>query len=219
MIHRVYFISGLGADKRVFRKLVFPEHFELVHLDWVSPVFNETLERYAARMAANIDTSIPFYLIGLSFGGMLVTEIAKKLYPIHTFRISSTPTYKSLPWYYRVAGRAGLEKMVPLSLIKTSNSVGLKFMGALTLEDRTLLKQLVNDSDPIFIKWALTCILTWRNTIRPENLTHIHGTADNVLPIKYTKPDVVIKGGGHFMVHSNAAEISKIIMDKISLLK
>ena len=170
-------------------------------------------------MAANIDTSIPFYLIGLSFGGMLVTEIAKKLYPIHTFLISSTPIYKSLPWYYRVAGRAGLEKMVPLSLIKTSNSVGLKFMGALTLEDRTLLKQLVNDSDPVFIKWALTCILTWRNTIRPENLTHIHGTKDNVLPIKYTKPDVVIKGGGHFMVHSNAAEISKIIMDKISLLK
>ena len=215
MVHRIYFISGLGADRRVFRKLVFPEHFELVYLDWISPVPNETLESYATRIATNIDTSAPFYLIGLSFGGMLATEIAKRLTPIQTFLISSIPVFKNLPWYYRMAGRASLQKMVTLSLIKTSNSVGLKFMGATTLEDRTLLKQLVKDSDARFIKWALTCILTWRNTERPTNLTHIHGTADNILPIKYTKPDAVIKGGGHFMVHSNATEIRKIIMDKM----
>ncbi len=145
--------------------------------------------------------------------------IAKKLNPVHTFLISSVPVFKELPWYYRMAGRANLQKMVPLGLIKTSNSVGLKFMGATTFEDRTLLIQLVRDSDALFIKWALTCILTWRNIERPSNLTHIHGTSDNILPIKCTKPDFIVKGGGHFMVHSNAADISKIIMDKISSLK
>ena len=216
MSYKVYFISGLGADRRVFRKLVFPSNFELFYLDWISPLKNEGLESYAARMATNIDTSAPFYLIGLSFGGMLATEITKKLNPVHTFLISSIPVFKNLPWYYRMAGRANLQKMVPLSLIKTSNSFGLKFMGATTLEDRTLLKQLVKDSDASFIKWALTCILTWRNMEKPSNLTHIHGTSDNILPIKCTTPNFTVKAGGHFMVHSNAAEISKIIMDRIS---
>jgi surfactin synthase thioesterase subunit len=83
MDKRIYLISGLGADRRVFKKLVFPTDFELIYLDWITPEPAESLEAYAARLALNIDTSAPFYLIGLSFGGMLATEIAKKLNPVH----------------------------------------------------------------------------------------------------------------------------------------
>lgn len=68
----------------------------------------------------------------------------------------------------------------------------------------------------ISVKWVLTCILTWRNRERPANLTHIHGTADNILPIRFVaKPDMVITGGGHFMVYANANEITKIISETL----
>jgi len=214
-MRRIYLISGLGADRRAFRRLVFPADVELIHLDWITPQPKESLERYAARLSEGIDPSVPFYLIGLSFGGMLATEIAKKLKPLHTFLISSVPVYTQLPWYYRTAGFLHLEKMVPVSLMKQSNSIGLKFIGGKTSEELSLLKQLVADSDPYFMKWALTCILNWRNKEIPANLTRIHGTNDNVLPAKYTKPDLLIKGGGHFMVYSDAAEISKIIIGHI----
>lgn len=90
----IYFISGLGADRRAFSKLIFSEHFPMIHLDWISPEPNESLRSYASRLALEIDSSNPFYLVGLSFGGMLATEIAKELNPIHTFLISSTPTFK-----------------------------------------------------------------------------------------------------------------------------
>ncbi|WP_448634561.1 alpha/beta fold hydrolase [Pedobacter panaciterrae] len=216
MTERIYFISGLGADRRAFKKLVFPPNFELVYLDWIPALKNESLEAYALRLAAKIDASSPFYLVGLSFGGMLATEISKQLKPSHTFLISSTPVFKELPWYYRVAGSLSLQKAIPVSLLKRGNNIGLKFLGAKTHEEIKLLKQLVIDSDPIFMKWALTCILNWRNKERPINLTHIHGTADNILPFRYNKPDIRIEGGGHFMVYANADVISKLILKQIA---
>jgi pimeloyl-ACP methyl ester carboxylesterase len=212
---RIYFISGLGADRRAFRELKFPRQFELVHLDWIPPLQNESLAGYADRLTKKIDTSEPFYLVGLSFGGMLATEIAKKLNPIHTFLISSIPVFKDLPWYYRTAGALSLEKLVPLSLFKKGNNIGLKFLGAKTDDEKALLKQLVLDSDPAFMKWALTAILNWRNVQRPKNITNIHGTADHILPHRYTNPDVLIPGGGHFMVYADAEEMMKIILPKL----
>jgi len=217
MTTKIYFISGLGADRRAFRKLIFPPGFELVYLDWIPAQQNESLISYAGRLSQKIDTGSPFYLIGLSFGGMLATEITKKLNPVHTFLISSTPVSVELPWYYKAAGRLRLQKLVPLQLLKTGNRIGLKFLGAKTKDELLLLKQLVTDSDPHFIKWALTCILNWRNTVRPVNLTHIHGTKDNILPIRYHMPDITIKNGNHFMVYANATEITDIILKKISL--
>lgn len=216
MTKRIYFISGLGADRRAFRKLTFPQDFDLVYLDWISPRKNESLEDYASRLALNIDTSTPFYLIGLSFGGMLATEIAKKLKPVHTFLISSSPVYKQLPWYYRMPGRLRLQKLIPIRSLKKGSRIVMKLLGARTHDERMLLKQLVADSDPAFMKWALTSILTWRNKDRPANLTHIHGTADLILPIRYYKPDVIIPNGGHFMVYANAEEISAYIRQKIT---
>ncbi|WP_052496167.1 alpha/beta hydrolase [Pedobacter lusitanus] len=185
-----------------------------MHLDWIPALPDESLENYAARLASAIDTSAPFYLIGLSFGGMLATEIAKKLTPVHTFLISSTTTFKGLPWYYRMAGSLRLQKLLPVKYIKKFNTVGLKLLGAKGPKETSLLRQLVTDSDPYFIKWALTCILEWRNTERPVNLTHIHGTTDYILPLQYTtKPDLIINGGGHFMVYVNAQEILRLMLN------
>lgn len=215
MNKRIYFISGLGADKRAFRKLTFPSDFELIYLDWIAPERNESLENYAHRIALKIDASTPFFLVGLSFGGMLATEIAKKLKPVHTFIVSSSPVYKQLPWYYKLAGHLSLQKLIPINLFKSVKGVGLKLMGAKTHEERLLIKQLILDSDPQFMKWAMTCILTWRNNERPANLTHIHGTADHILPFRYYKPDIVINGAGHFMVYSNGREISKYIENRL----
>lgn len=208
---RIYLISGLGADLRAFRKLKFPAGFEIVYLDWIAAMDKESLEHYALRLAVAIDTSAPFYLIGLSFGGMLAVEIAKKLKPVHTFLISSTPIYKQLPWYFRTAGQLHLQKLVPVKLMQKGNRAGLRFLGARSIEEKRLLKQLVLDSDPIFMKWALTAILSWRNTEKPTHLTHIHGNADYILPSRYYTPDLVIEGGSHFMIYAKAEEISAAI--------
>jgi pimeloyl-ACP methyl ester carboxylesterase len=206
----IYFISGLGADYRAFDKLIFPPGYNLISLDWISPQPDEALVDYALRLSSGIDSTTPFYLIGLSFGGMLAIEIAKQLNPIHTFLISSAATYKEIPWYFRVAGACSLQKVIPINLLKNKKGLGLRYMGGRTTDDLAMLKQLLKDSDPYFMKWALTAILKWRNLELPAHLTRIHGTADYILPMRYIpKPDVILDKGGHFMVYANGKEISE----------
>src|SRR5215831_6606770 len=115
-----YFISGLGADARVFEHIRLPEGYHPIHIGWIEPEENETLPHYAMRLAASIDTAEPFVLIGLSFGGMLVTEIAKVLKPASTILIASIPLSKHLPPYFHAAGKIGLHKLVPVSLMKSA---------------------------------------------------------------------------------------------------
>src|SRR6218665_2073919 len=43
----VYFLSGLGADQRVFRKLELDKHFQVRHIEWIRPLRNESLRSYA----------------------------------------------------------------------------------------------------------------------------------------------------------------------------
>ncbi|MGV3463726.1 MAG: hypothetical protein ACO1OT_00340, partial [Heyndrickxia sp.] len=98
-------------------------------MDWITPLPGESLENYAMRLSTGIDTSSPFYLVGLSFGGMLATEIAKKLSPLHTFIISSIPVYNHIPWYYRVAGSLRLHQALSLSLAKRASPVMYRLFG------------------------------------------------------------------------------------------
>ena len=212
MSKKIYFISGLGADRRVFSNLTFPSDCELKYLDWITPIPHESLEQYACRMAERIDTSSPFYLIGLSFGGMLCTEIAKRLKPLHTYIISSIPVCTELPGYYRVAGTLKLHQVISLNLAKRSTPLMYKMFGLTTPREKMVFDQIIAHADLPFVKWALSCILAWKNTIKPENLTHIHGTNDHILPIKYAHPDVAIEGGGHMMIVSHAEEISQILL-------
>ena len=83
---KAYFIPGLAADKRVFRHIQLPGNFTPVFLEWIAPIKDETLPQYAYRLAEQIEINEPFIIIGLSFGGMLAVEIAKK-YPAGPGRI------------------------------------------------------------------------------------------------------------------------------------
>ena len=40
---KIYFISGLAADRRIFKNLRLPDGFEPVYLDWISPLKDESL--------------------------------------------------------------------------------------------------------------------------------------------------------------------------------
>jgi len=216
MAERIYFISGLGADKRIFRKLSLPTVYELIYIDWIVPVKGESLKDYALRLAAVIDISKPFYLVGVSFGGFIAIEIAKSFHPLHTFLISSLTTKQEMPWYYRLAGSLKLLHILPVYQFKSANRLSYKFFGAKTAEHKIMLKQIISDTDTSFLKWALISALNWKNTKVPVHVTHIHGTADQILPIRYTHPDLVINGGGHLMVYAHAEVVSQMITKVIS---
>jgi pimeloyl-ACP methyl ester carboxylesterase len=211
----LYFLSGLGADKRVFSKLNLDERFDVHYIDWIKPTKKETLTHYAGRLVAQIDTTQPFQLVGLSFGGIIASELANIVHPEQIIIISSTPTGVPVSRFYR-----GLTKFLLLSpfaapILKSTNSVTYKLFGANTPELKALLKSVLHDTDSKFLKWALVRMGNWKRAEKPENLYHIHGSSDKLIPIKAVKPDVAIEGAGHLMVYAQAKQISDILNKKL----
>jgi pimeloyl-ACP methyl ester carboxylesterase len=215
----VYFISGLGADRKAFQKLKLPGEVQVRHIEWVEPIGNESLADYCCRLSACIDASEEFIIVGLSFGGMVAIEIAKVLKPKQVIIISSISTRQELPFMYQLIGRSGLHQLAPSFLFRKPNVFMYWFFGAKTEGEKRLFKHFLYTSSPLFLKWAIDKILRWKNAERPGNLFHIHGTADRVLPVSLTKADVKVKGGRHFMVYSKADIVSKILNERFALNK
>ena len=204
---RVYFISGLGADRRAFRNIKLPEGFDAVYLDWFSPFPEETLEAYARRMSAAIDQSRPFLLVGLSMGGMVAVEIDKICKPAALILISSIPVASCLPVKFRWAGTFGIHRWIPISWLK-SGMLLKRFFMLESLPDREQIIAMVKQADPLFIRWALRAILRWRNSVPPKKYFHLHGDQDEIFPIRLVKPTHVVRGGKHLMVLNHAAEVN-----------
>jgi pimeloyl-ACP methyl ester carboxylesterase len=213
----VYFISGLGADSRAFQFLSFPGHIVPVFLDWLTPLPKETMQQYARRLAADIDTSRPFALAGLSFGGMLATEMLDFLQPQKTILISSVARRQELPFYYRWAGRIGLNKILPAKITNRPNLLTFWLMGLYGKAQRPYLKQVLTHTNTTFSRWAVNEIVNWKRTMAPSNIIRIHGTRDKVLPRNRFKADITIAGGGHLMVADRAAEISRILANLLRM--
>lgn len=209
---KAYFISGLGADRTVFRNISLPSSFEPVYLDWIEPRENESLSSYASRLSAAIDATEPFVLIGLSLGGMLAVEISKTLPPEKLILISSIPCEKHLPKMYKWAGRLRLQKLVPVKFFKQASIIKRLFTSE-SREDKIFLREMIRKTDPKFIKWAMNAILHWDNNNLPEKCVHIHGSGDGILPVTCTHPTHIIPKGGHLMIMNKSKEINKILSD------
>lgn len=205
----VYFLSGLGADKRIFSRLVFTEHFKLNHIEWIPPIDNEALDVYCSRLSRQIDQTEPFILIGVSFGGLVAIEIAKVLRPLKIIIISSISGDDQLPWYYKLAGLIQVHKVLPVKVLKISGPLMFWFFGASTKEAKVLLTQILKDTDADFLKWAISKILSWKQKTAPD-LFQIHGTADHILP-SFAGADLKVKNGGHLMVYDKSEMISNIL--------
>lgn len=207
---KVYFISGLAADRRVFKNIHLPVGYEPVFLDWIRPMKNESMKMYAFRLAEKINRNEKFILLGLSMGGMIASEIAKKFKPVATILISSASSHKQFPVRFKVAYFLRLHKVIPVRVFKSASIVKRIFTTE-SAADKTVLREIIKDSDPVFIRWALGAILQWKNEELPEPLWHIHGSNDEVLPYRPTVPTHVIDQGTHLMIMSKAAELNKLL--------
>lgn len=209
---KAYLIGGLAADERVFRHIRFPEKYEPVFLNWLVPEKNESLVSYAHRMSEQMDTSEQFILLGVSFGGMLAVEISKLFPTSKIILIASVPEHKQLPGYFRWMYKAGLPHIIPISLIK-NGVMFRRLFTAETNEDKDIIRSMVRNADPDFIRWAMIAALEWDGVIDDRNYVHIHGTSDFVFPHRYTRPSHTIDKGGHLMVMDRAEDINTILAE------
>ncbi len=207
----LYFISGLGADKRVFQKLQIPEPFNIHHVEWMPVQPTDSLSEYCSRLTEQIDLNEPFILAGLSFGGLVAIELARKIKPVQTVLISSISSTNEVGNIYTLLSKLKLQKIIPMRLFLKPSPILYRLFGAHTNEEKNLLNNILLDTDPLFFQWAMGRMFAWKNEWKPDRLLHIHGTSDKILPFNKNMRAIRVEGGEHLMVYSKAQEISRLL--------
>jgi pimeloyl-ACP methyl ester carboxylesterase len=207
---KVYFISGLGADRTVFDKLDL-SFCQPIYLDWITPLEKESLEQYALRLAEAIKEK-DAVIVGLSMGGMMASTIANANPAMKAIIISSNKCATEFPAYTRF-----LIKYLPLYQLSNKLILRLIFpitawmLGAKNKADKQRLWEMIERRDMRFLKWCIRAIGRWKLSEVPSNVVHIHGTTDKLLPFKNVKPDYTIEKAEHLMVRTHAKEISALL--------
>lgn len=212
----IYFISGLGANHKAFEHLKIPQGFTPRYIAWKIPYRNESLQHYAHRMAEEIDTSQPFVLCGLSFGGIIAQEINSFLSPRKTLLISTIKQHSEKPNYMKFSKTTGAHKIIPISFF-TSNRI-LSYTFFRNLYDPRMPKffEYFTQKNHYYLKWSINQIIHWQppqNEI--PNLAQIHGTKDFVFPHSKIKDTELVEGGSHLMVLQKHREVSRFIQKNL----
>lgn len=194
-------MPGLAAGPSIFENIKLPEEqFEMYFLEWFLPIENESIESYALRMTQKITHNNPV-LIGVSFGGVLVQEMAKIIQTDKVIIISSVKTNKEFPSRFKIARNTKAYKLIPTQLLADIEKlVKYAFGDNIVAKRLKLYEKYLSVRDKHYLDWAIETILCWNQKEINEAVIHIHGDEDEVFPIKHIRKCIVVKGGTHIMI-------------------
>lgn len=212
----VYFMPGLAASSSIFERIALPvDGFEMILLEWELPLDNESLSEYSQRISKKVTHKNPV-LIGVSFGGILVQEMAEFLEVRKIIIISSVKSNLEFPTTFKVAKTTKAYKLLPTSLVLNIENLAKFSFGDKIKQRLDLYKKFLSLRDKKYLDWAIEKIILWDRTEIVTNVIHIHGDADEVFPIKNIEKCIVVKGGTHIMILSKFkwfnANLPKIIL-------
>ena len=196
----VYLMPGMAADSAIFENVILPQdHFEVHLLEWEIPEADESLESYAKRMIAHVKHE-NVVLIGVSFGGVIVQEMAKFLDLKRLIIISSVKCTNELPPRMKFASKTGLFKIIPTSLASYVEYFEKFAFGKFLKQRAKLYKQYISITDKVYLDWAIKNMVNWKCEKPDEKVIHIHGDKDEVFPVKNIENAIIVKGGTHIMI-------------------
>ena len=197
----VYFMPGLAASPSIFENINLDENeFEVHLLEWKIPHKGETLQEYAKRMTEEIKHENPV-LIGVSFGGILVQEMNRIIKVRKTIIISSVKSNTEFPRRMKFAKLTKIYKLFPTSIIKNiedyiPDSINQKYLKG----RKELYKMYLSVRDKLYLEWSLEQVILWNRETPDPDVIHIHGSKDEVFPIKYIQNCIVLEKGTHIMI-------------------
>lgn len=197
----VYFVPGLAASPTIFENIKLDEsEFEVFMLEWKIPTKDESIQHYAQRMCEEVKHENPV-LIGVSFGGVLVQEMSRCIKTKKTIIISSVKCNKEFPRRMKWSKITKLHKIFPTFILQNIENYIPDFVNKKILKGRKeLYKKYLSVRDKMYLEWSLNQIIMWERAESDKDVVHIHGSRDEVFPIKYIKECIVVEGGTHVMI-------------------
>lgn len=208
----VYCFPGLGASPKIFEYISLPkEKFEVHRLEWKLPLsLEESLESYAERICEDIHHDKPI-LLGVSFGGMIVQEIAKLIEIEKLVIVSSLKSHHELPKRLRLIRDSKVYKLFPARIAENLEEYTKYFFGDFLKKRAELYKMYLSVRDADYLNWAIYNVLHWKQDTAPKDIIHIHGTSDHVFPHKSIKDFIPVENGAHEMILTKGKKVSSIL--------
>jgi hypothetical protein len=199
VIH-VYCMPGLAANPSIFEMIRLPEQrFQIHWLDWLLPRPKESLKEYSARLCKKVEHENPV-LIGVSFGGIIVQEMAQLMQVRRVIIISSVKSEKELPRRMRFARCTKAFKILPTSLARYVDAFEKVAVGDFARKRAKLYKKYLSITDTRYLDWAIEQMVCWERQEPFPGVVHIHGDKDEIFPYRYIDGCITVKGGTHVMI-------------------
>ena len=179
----IYLMPGMAASPRIFEFIDLPCEFEVVKLSWMPPFQHESLSEFAQRMCERVTHKNPI-LLGVSFGGILVQEMAKLIQCRQVIIVSSVKTKMELPRSMKLAKKTGAHKLLPTQWIKSLESLALYVFGPSIRPKVEAYQKYLSERDPSYLDWSIDTIVNWEQTQFDSTIIHVHGDKDHVFPIE-----------------------------------
>ncbi len=196
----VYMMPGMAAAPTIFEYISLPpDTFEVIWLEWKMPEPGETLSHYAERMCEEIKHERPV-LIGVSFGGILVQEMAKLMRIRKLIIISSVKCREELPYRMRLASKTYLHKLLPTQLVSNVETLTKYAFGEPVVKRLELYERYLAVRDKDYLDWSINQVVNWEQQEPLPGVIHIHGDRDPVFPAYRIKECIWVKGGTHIMI-------------------
>jgi len=193
-------MPGLAANPSIFEYIKLEPSLYTIHwLRWQIPLNNESIHSYAKRMLGDIKHENPI-LIGVSFGGVLVQEIAKLINVEKLIIVSSVKQTSEIPKHMHLARETGAYKYLPFGLLNYIEQIEKLPVGNLIRKRLKLYRQYLSMNDKIYLDWAVKQMVCWEQDKPIKGIIHIHGDQDKVFPIRNIKDCIVLPKGTHLMI-------------------
>jgi len=211
----IYCMPGMAASPKIFEFLDLPQPYIIKTLHWIPPKSEESISAYAARMCDFISDKKPI-LMGVSFGGVVVQEIAKIIDVQKVIIVSSIKSREELPLAMKMAHRTKIHKLLPLQWIENIDALALFAFGSRLKERVYLYQKYLSERDPDYLRWAIDALVHWQNHKPIVSVIHIHGDKDTVFPTKHLQQPVHIISGGHAIILTQASWFNQHLINLIS---
>jgi len=212
---KVFLISGLGADRRLFNNLRLPG-YEPVHIDWIEPEQTDTIATYAAKLVEQYHIEPNSNVIGVSLGGVMTVEISSILPLRRAIIVSSIKSASEFPWYFRLFRKIPVYKIIPHSLMTSIGFIIKPLFGKMSRTEGLMFVNMLKNTSPVFLKWAMHAILHWQPKPLSMKVHHIIGNKDLIFSHSRIKTAThIINKGTHDMVYNRGNEISSIIQSSL----
>ena len=212
----VYCMPGMAASPKIFEFIDLPDKFEIFCLSWTTPKQDELLSDYAKRMCNKVKHKNPV-LLGVSFGGILVQEMAKYISVHQIIIISSIKSRIELSFPMKMAKKTNAHKLLPTQWINNIDLLAMFSFGRGIKKRISLYQRYLSERDPKYLNWAIDSLVNWKQENVIDNIVHIHGISDNVFPIKNLNQPFIKIRGGHAIIITQAKwfnkELPKIIQN------